>query len=174
MNPLLHLVGLALIACVGCSPADPSRSHQQAAASAQTSSVPDRPVYNLFPSASEVRLFVETGYRGNESIFNPPRGIRLSRSQRAVFESALAIHTISPDEMFAACFIPHHFFRYFDTAGKLLGEVEVCFCCAGVQQSGASHIKLQRNERLQADFKKLEALVRLLGARTDVQCERDL
>lgn len=88
----------------------------------------------------------------------------------AEFESLIAVHTISADEMFAACFIPHHFFRYFDKAGKQVGQVEVYFCCAGVQQSNGSNVRLTEDQMLIADWGKLHSFITALGERTDVQC----
>jgi len=72
---------------------------------------------------------------------------------------------------FAACFIPHHFFRYFDDSGKLVGELALCFCCAGVQQSEGSSVRLSEDQMLVADFRKLESFVASLGERTDVLCD---
>ena len=142
------------------------------ACSACSQSVPDRPVENIFPTASTVRLFVNTDYaKDGTAIYSKPGGLLLNAAQRAEFESALRAHTISPDETFAACFIPHHFFRYFDANGKMIGEIEVCFCCAGVEASGASNIELSDTEDLRADYTKLETLVRSLGEPTDVQCD---
>ena len=133
---------------------------------------PNRPFRNPFPNAGEVRLFVESDYDAEgEPSYSKPKGRILTASQRAEFEAMIAVHTISPDEMFAACFIPHHFFRYFDTAGKQVGEVQVCFCCAGVQQSDGSNVRLTENQMLVADWGKLRSFITALGERTDVQCE---
>ena len=120
-----------------------------------------------------MRLFVETDYDAKgQPIYSKPQGHVLTSSQRAKFESLIAVHTVSPDEEFAACFIPHHFFRYFDKAGKLVGEVQVCFCCAGVEQSDGSNVRLTDHQMLVADFEKLKSLVASLNEPTDVQCDR--
>ena len=149
-----------------------SAKHEQMAVTEKVSAaVPNKPFSNPFPSASEVRLFVETGYDRDEPIYSKPKGRVVTASQRAEFESLIAVHTITPDEEFAACFIPHHFFRYFDKAGRVVGEVEVCFCCAGVQQSEGSTVRLTKGEMLVADFGKLQSFIASLGERTDVQCE---
>jgi hypothetical protein len=149
----------------------PAKHEQMAVTQKASATVPNKPFRDPFPSASEVRLFVETGYARDEPIYSKPKGRVLTASQRAEFESLIAVHTITPDEEFAACFIPHHFFRYFDRAGKVVGEVEVCFCCAGVQQSDGSNVSLTEDEMLVADFGKLQSFVASLGERTDVQCE---
>ena len=156
---------LALLLCGGCG------QHQEAVAEQQSSQTPDQSVSNAFQHASEVRLFVETGVdQKGKPLFSKARGLLLSAKQRVAFESLIKIHTIAPDELFAACFIPHHFFRYYDKAGKMIGGFEVCFCCSGVEQNGASNLRLSKNQMLSADFRKLEAFVRSLGERTDVQC----
>lgn len=131
----------------------------------------DKPFRDPYPGAAEVRLFVETRDGGNEPAFVKPAGRVLTEEQRVEFESLIAIHTISPEDLFAACFVPHHFFRYFDGAGKLVGEIEVCFCCAGVQQSEGSKVRLSNDQMLVADFPRLESFVTSLGERTDVGCE---
>jgi hypothetical protein len=146
--------------------------NQASAEAPQATPLPDRPVRNAFPNAREVRLFVEIEYpEGGQPIYSKPHGLKLSQEQRIQLESLLFIHTISPDDDFYGCFAPHHFFRYFDATGKLLGEFQVCFCCEGVQESGASNIEVAKGEMLSTDYDKLKAFVRSLGERTDVQCE---
>lgn len=140
--------------------------------SASSQAPADQPLGKPFPAASEVRLFVNTGYDDKgKPTYSRPGGHPLSASERSAFESLIKIHTISPDEAFAMCFIPHHFFRYYDKGGKMIGELQVCFCCEGVEQSGASNIRLGKNQMLSADFQRLKAFVRSLGERTDVQCD---
>lgn len=167
---------VAFLGFAGCGPNDSSaHATQRSAGEISARPVRDQPVRNTFPTASEVRLFVNTDYDDNgEPIFSKSSGLVLSSSQRAELESLIMIHTISPDEEFAACFVPHHFFRYFDKSGKLVGEVEACFCCAGVRQTGASNIHLTESQMLSADFGKLQSFVRSLGERTDVQCEGEI
>ena len=119
-------------------------------------------------------MFVETDIdQQGKATLKKPKGLVLSAEQRKAFESLIKIHTIAPDDAFAACFIPHHFFRYYDESGEVIGEFAVCFCCSGIEQSGASNIDLSKNQMLGADFRKLEAFVRSLGERTDVQCSED-
>ena len=170
---LISLVAALAVANVAWLAVSQSVKHEQMAVTEKASvPVPDKPFRNPYPSAGEVRLFVETDYDAKgEPIYSKPKGRVLTAGQRAEFESLIAVHTISPVEEFAACFVPHHFFRYFDKAGKLVGEVEVCFCCAGVQQSDGSNVRLTKDEMLVADFGKLHSFVASLGERTDVQCE---
>ena len=170
---LVALVAVLVVAnCAWLALSRYAKQEQAGVAEKASAQVPDKPFRNPFPNASEVLLFVETDYdaRG-EPIYSKPKGRVLTASQRAEFESLIAVHTISPDEVSAACFIPHHFFRYFDKAGKLLGEIQVCFCCAGVQQSEGSNVRLTEGQELVADFAGLHSFVSSLGERTDVQCE---
>lgn len=130
---------------------------------------PVKPVTNVFPEATEVRLFVETAIGADgKSVFSKPSGLKLSPKQRAEFESSLTVQP-QPQES-AACFIPHHFFRYSNAKGRVIGEIEVCFCCAGVAVSGNSNIPIGPDQELSADYGKLEAFVRSIGEPTQVQC----
>lgn len=116
-------------------------------------------------------MFVNTHYDAEgEPVFSSRDGRLLSGSQRTWFESIIKVHTVAPDEAIAGCFIPHHFFRYFDKAGKQVGEVQVCFCCAGVAQSDTSNIRLTDNQMLSADFARLKLFVLSLGEPTNTQC----
>lgn len=124
-----------------------------------------------FPAATSVRLFVEVGANDGVPIFNNPAGHILTASQRANFEAAL--HMVkAPDEM-AACFIPHHFFRYYDKQGKQIGEFEVCFCCDGIEVSGAPTLVADPSQMLSADYAKVKDLVRDLGEPTDIDCSEN-
>ena len=133
--------------------------------------VVERRVSNPFPDATELRLFVETAYdqKTGKAIFSRSNGIRLSEPQRRKFEDALKIEA-APEEM-AACFIPHHFFRYFDAEGKQVGEVEVCFCCSGVAASGSPKLQASNGEMLGADYSEVESVVASVGEPTDVLCD---
>lgn len=163
---------VALVACGGCG-RDRALEAQPTAEQASSHENADLPVRNAFPTATKLRLFVEVGNddKTGEPIFTKADGLLLTKVQRTEFESYLRIHTDSPDEAIAACFIPHHFFRYFDKAGKVVGEIQVCFCCTGVEEQGASNIKMAHNQRLIVDFNKLGAFIRSLGERTDIQCD---
>lgn len=128
-------------------------------------------IVDPFPNASEVRLFVEVDHKKNsgEPIVNKENGVILSAADRVRFEDTLRF-VATPEEM-AACFIPHHFFRYFDNKGKQVGEVAVCFCCAGAAASGSDKLTPKPAEILDADMKALENLVLDLGESTQVLCE---
>ena len=129
----------------------------------------DLPVIGAFPGATEVRLFVETETRPNgPRVFTEPKGRVLTIDQRKAFEATLKVETI-PDVV-AACFVPHHFFGYYDANGEKLGEISICFCCAGASVKGPSGIKMKKDQWLSADFDKVKKFVRSLNLPTNVQC----
>lgn len=78
--------------------------------------------------------------------------------------------TAAPDAL-DACFIPHHFFRYYDSGGKKVGEVAVCFCCEGLLTSGSKALETEDRAMVGADYPRLKALVAELGEPTDVFCD---
>ncbi|MFN3228321.1 MAG: hypothetical protein ACK41P_00535 [Asticcacaulis sp.] len=132
--------------------------------------VPDRSVKNPFPNATEVRLFVNTDYNQNgEPIFSHPQGRRLTQAQRYKLEKSLFL-TPLPEYM-AACFIPHHFFRYYNAQGQEIGEIAVCFCCDGVRVSGNTNLKVDTELIVSAKYEDLKTLVTALDEPTDVFCD---
>lgn len=154
ITKVLALLAIGSLVLGGCSHAD------------------EQPVSDAFPTAREVRLFVETGQtpRGMP-IFTKASGLLLNNAQRDKFEDLLYVHEISPDEEFTACFIPHHFFRYYDNTGKQIGEISVCFCCSGVSVSGPSNVRLTDDNDLRANYPALERFVASLGEPIDVGCD---
>lgn len=164
-----------LFLCGGCD--QNARNPSTAAAStAQTLDTPSasgtaapQSVDNPFPSAKSVRLFVEAGYAKDGSpIFSKPAGRILTSGERADFEATLRMIKM-PDDLIG-CFIPHHFFRYYDDRGKQVGEIEVCFCCSGVRATGAPALQEHPTRMLSANYAAMEKLVHRLGEATDVDC----
>ncbi|MDR6852796.1 hypothetical protein J2Y54_002316 [Sphingomonas sp. BE123] len=130
----------------------------------------DRRVTNPFPGATEVRLFVEVSYtKDDKPILSKRNGVRLNAAQRKAFEDSLKI-TAAP-EYDMMCFIPHHFFRYYDARGQEIGTVSVCFCCDGVEASGSKALEPPDSATLNADYRQLKALVAALGEPTDILCD---
>ncbi len=160
------LLALILFTGAGCDQSAEVRKSEQPSSSSEV-----RKIKDPFPNASEVRLFVQVDYQkeSGEPIFNKENGIVLSDSNRLRFEDALRFVDM-PDEM-AMCFVPHHFFRYFDDKGRQVGEVAVCFCCAGTAASGSDRLEPKPDEILDADMKALETLVLDLGESTKVLCD---
>jgi hypothetical protein len=168
----ISILGLIAALCLGgCEGDDASRSSpQQRGGKSAVAESASLGIQNPFPGAKEVRLFVEKGYGSDGApILNKLEGQLLSASELADFEGALRIEK-APESM-AACFIPHHFFRYYDERGTQIGEISICFCCLGVEASKGAKISVGSDQILSADYKKLGALVRRLGEPTDVLCD---
>lgn len=127
------------------------------------------------PGAASARLFVHVGdYNDPDKEFIEPGGRRLSAAQRQAFEDALTVvgYNREPDAV-AACFIPHHFLRYYDKAGQQIGEIAVCFCCEGVSakpdmvgpsSAGAEDVQIEFGA-------KLRSVIEEMGLPTNVQCD---
>lgn len=165
-------------ACSQDKPADQTTSPPAPAAKVISRSEPARP----YPEAITVRLVVhDKGYTPSGlPIFSDPSGRELTLEERDQFEAALKHVTIvqhpppSPDgevAMAAACFIPHHFFRYFDRRGRQIGEVAVCFCCEGAQTEPSLPFQTGPDSYLDSDIEKIRALVTTMGLPTDVGCD---
>lgn len=157
---------LLLVGCDGGGSPEQKRTDQRI-----VSPAPDRAIPDPFPSATRVRLYVEIKYsKEGKPIWSRPAGRALDRSQRAAFERALYL-TTPADDTTPACFIPHHFFRYYDKSGKQVGEVAVCFCCEGVQATGEANIPDGSGQVLSARYDQVEDLVRAMGEPTDLLCD---
>ena len=129
-----------------------------------------------YPEAVNVGLFVRAELEPGEVRFLQPDGRRLTSVERTAFENALVSETWTEgyggEE--AACFIPHHFFRYFDATGQQIGEVAVCLCCHGVEASpnlrlevveGGDYVKLEFDEASMRD------LIEGMGLPVNINCD---
>lgn len=129
-----------------------------------------------WPEATEVRLFVEDlSYDERErtgATMSNPKGVALTATQRATLDESVTLYRMTAKEYgdyAAACFIPHHFFRYYDTSGRRLGELSVCYCCDGIEFSPAFQ-QLCPEEEWQFDFDGVEKMLKEMGVPTDVNC----
>ncbi|MBK6412537.1 hypothetical protein [Sphingopyxis sp.] len=130
-----------------------------------------------WPEAAEVRVFVEDipfdEFERTGKNMSKPDGIVLTKSQRAVLDKAVHLYRMTPKEYennaVVGCFIPHHFFRYYDKKGRQIGEMAVCYCCGGIEFSPA--IKwLRPEEEWQFEFEGVEQMLKEMGVPTDVNC----
>ena len=98
---------------------------------------------------------------------------RLNDAQSRRFESALRYVHIPPDaeHVVAGCFVPHHFFRYYDAQDRLLGEVAVCFCCLGVAAYNAPPDNSRVSEvPMDADYNVIAKIVKEVGEEPEMGC----
>lgn len=131
----------------------------------------------ILNDADEVRLFVEgIPFRENAHIrdlIDDVDGIALTKAQRVVFERTIYKYRPTADDIAArpACFIPHHFFRYY-VDGKQVGELAVCFCCGGVSlnHDGPKAV-LNEGEQLDVDYPALKKMLTAMNVPTDINCQ---
>lgn len=133
-----------------------------------------------FPQAKLVKLVIRNMEFDPKTarIIEHPDTVRvLSAGERATFESALhrvRLIGISPPEPdMAACFVPHHFFRYYSATGRQLGEIAVCFCCGGHMATPGLPYGNGRGgqaDQFKMDERKTKAFVQSLGVPTDIMC----
>jgi hypothetical protein len=152
---------LAATLVLGCRAGDDASQSTDAASSISIGSP--------YPDAAEVRLFIHASYGDDgRPILKSSDGRTLTAEERSAFENALRIEP-KPDS-FAACFIPHHFFAYFDGQGRKIGEIAVCFCCEGVSHEPEISHPIGSDDMLGADYRALKALVQEMGEPTDIEC----
>lgn len=130
-----------------------------------------------WPDATQVRVFVkDISYdefeRTGRNMSNP-EGVLLSATQRAILDKSVHLYRMTPKELennwVAGCFIPHHFFRYYDAQGRQLGELAVCYCCRGIGFSPAFR-SLGTNEEWRFDFQAVKKMLDEMRIPTDVNC----
>ena len=106
-----------------------------------------------------------------------PDGRELTKEERRVFEAAISKKIViqrpeSDGEVGygAACFVPHHFFRYYDGNGNNVGEIEVCFCCEDAN-SNPQLIDADKDMWVEYDVPAIKQFVKSLNLPTDVNCD---
>lgn len=157
------LAALYLVALAACSQGavEPAQTGEQVLiASAAVAPYPD---------AVEVRLFVSTP-AGTEQV----EARKLSLPERQAFEQTLKLNNYDRGpEYAAACFVPHHFFRYFDAAGKQVGEISVCFCCGGTASTPNIAAPLPKGatyQELGVKYDALETLLKSWDIESEIGC----
>jgi hypothetical protein len=121
---------------------------------------------SIYPEAVRVNLLIHD---------SPSDASRtdLTNEQRQKLESAITKRIVlrsgSVVEGANACFIPHHFFRYYDKSAKQIGEIAICFCCDGGK---AKPVLLDYNQKqsVSYDIKAIKQLVSDMRLPVDVGC----
>jgi hypothetical protein len=134
-----------------------------------------------YPEAAVVKLGIDNTEIDQQSgrVIEHPETIRvLTSAERSTFESALhrlQLIGVPPAEPPSpACFVPHHFFRYYSATGQQIGEVAVCFCCRGFMATPAlpyGNGQGGRKDEFSLDIARTKAFVRSLGLPTDMMCD---
>ncbi|WP_312218261.1 hypothetical protein [Brevundimonas sp.] len=179
--PTLHWSGVAMMGALllGSCERPPQGQERYAPQSPAPDTAPRREVLRRAivppPEAASARLFVHVGdFNDPDKEFIEPAGRRLSEQQRKVFEEALTVvgYDRAPHAV-AACFVPHHFLRYYDRAGQQVGEIAICFCCDGVSAkpdmvgpvpTGVGDIQVEFGA-------KLQSVIEAMGLPTNVRCD---
>lgn len=148
----------------------------------------DKPTYVLlitaahpYADAAQVRLALDNTEinRQTGQVVEHPETMRvLSPAERATFESGLhrerLIGVPPPELATPACFIPHHFFRYYSATGQQVGEIKVCFCCGGYEATPRlpyGNGRGDQRDEFKVNLTQTKAFVRGLGLRTDMMCD---
>lgn len=126
----------------------------------------------IYPSAVEVRLmtFDSSKAEGEKEVDHG----RLTGAQRRAVERTISIANYGPGTATAAaCFVPHHFLQYFDANGQKVGEIAICFCCAGIRSDPMIEAPLPpgaETSDLTFDYEALKAVFKSMGVPTDIAC----
>lgn len=133
-----------------------------------------------YPDAKIVKLVIrnmEFDPKTFDVIEHPDTVRVLSPTERATFENALhRVHLIGvppPEGDLAACFVPHHFFRYYSATGRQIGEIAVCFCCGGFLTTPAlpyGNGRRGQGDQFIGDLRATESFVKGLGLPTNIMC----
>jgi hypothetical protein len=130
-----------------------------------------------WPEAASVRLFVQKPFDSSGEISDIEMvredGQLLTPAERGELEKHIRVVSYNHGpETAAACFVPHHFLRYYDAAGELIGELAICFCCKGIQDEPYTRrAKARGSGYSELTFTDgLEPAVAALGYDTRVDC----
>ncbi|MFU7528903.1 hypothetical protein [Qipengyuania sp. ASV99] len=124
--------------------------------------------FEPFPEAATVQLFIDTSGTSSlrDAIAAGPVAT-LTDAQRTELGASFTIITDHGVGEAAACFIPHHFFRYTGADGELIGDVSVCFSCGGNEVSPGPD--LPNGSWIQEDITRIEALVASMDHPTEIE-----
>lgn len=172
---MLIAIGIALsLTATSAGPANEAMADAMGKVRGTTTAI--RP----WPEATEVRLFVEDlsydeRQRTGVSMSNP-KGVVLNAVQRVTLDKSVTLYRMTPEEYenaaYAACFIPHHFFRYYDSNGRQLGELAVCYCCRGIGLP-TTFREIRDDEEWQFDFEAVKTMLEGMNIPTNIHCGPD-
>ena len=135
-----------------------------------------------YATATQVRLTIENDYAWvDKKLVEHRHAVRvLSPQERQAFEHAVRrvrlvgfVPKTRAEAIGPACFVPHHYFRYYDAQGKQIGQLAVCFCCLGAQAEPRLAFEGGDADSLRVNIPAVKSFVRSLGLPTDVACSPD-
>ncbi|ATQ41795.1 hypothetical protein CSW64_04900 [Caulobacter mirabilis] len=125
-----------------------------------------------YAEAATVKLFTRTfepqPLRTDKQGFSEGRA--LTPAEREAIESKISLATWNGAPVMVGCCLPHHFLRYYDKAGRQIGEIAICFCCACIY-GRPEPPGVAGNTALDFDPEALKAVMKGMGVRTDFGCE---
>ena len=141
-----------------------------------------------YPNATRVNLLVGDLASKTRKLTDSsnPDGVDLTDDQRVELAKTLRKVTVArkpmEDEFKSAvgdaCFVPHHFFRFYNKEDDEIGEIAVCFCCADfrahpelVKRKGNWLEEKIGDQWAEMDVDKVKALVAEMGMPTNVGCD---
>ena len=129
----------------------------------------------IYPMGARVNLLIKNSLLNGPELSTKPDGVDLTTAERLEFEQSIKKSVTVrpagkdyPGEGADACFIPHHFFRYYDAKGTKIGEVEICFCCTG--GIAKPSLTTRNDEHEVFDVERIKALVGKMKLPTDASC----
>jgi hypothetical protein len=167
----ISLIWLCL-AALGC---DSSRAKKD---ETKSEAVITKTQLTIYPDAKSVILYVSADPQPDKSgrfIISHTKGIQLTTDQRKRFESAFYRANLlsgTNQREIAACFQPHHFFTYYDAAGRQIGEIQVCFCCNQVAMFPDIAPESTSSSWNDQDWKVLNELLVSMKVPADFHCDR--
>lgn len=169
----LYLAALLLIALVslGVWLLQPDKFGSQ-------SSLPEKP--RSLAEAADVRLFIEgLPHReppSTQKLINNVNGISLTEDQRTILEQAIRKRRATYEDIYGqpACFIPHHFFRFYDSDGAVFATLAVCYCCGGARLEGPAAARIMGEaDFIDFDYFAVKGMLRRMSVPTDIDCHNN-
>ncbi len=167
----LYLSGIVLLSLAGCENRDRNGSNEDSN-NQIIEAVTKIERINPYPRAVRVNLLVGDIGGSDLRLSTNPSGIDLNQEQIKELTASLQKVTVieyGNQDSASGCFIPHHFVRYYDNEDKLIGDIELCFCCEGIM-AYPSVINDTKAQYLEADYERLKRMMKDMDVPTDVDC----
>ncbi|WP_411341575.1 hypothetical protein V6U71_07040 [Sphingopyxis sp. J-6] len=153
----------------------------QSQPSRQTASQANRPqsLDFMVRQASTVRLFIEgVPFKepvSTQKLIDNVKGISLTDGQRAILGQSIHKKRATEEDLSSlpGCFIPHHFFRFYDEEGVAFAELSVCYCCGGARLEGPAAAKIMGDaDFIEFDYAAVKKMLLSMKVPTDINCSK--